>query len=225
MLQFAEPDGAFIESLDDLGVFTGVGEQGGGGLGVHQQGGQLGGGDLEADFGELLGIVLAEVIGEVVLEVSQAELVVLLGAPFLVAAASAPVGDIAFGDGDAELGEGPDDFAVGDVVVEELVDHIALEFGQASDFAVAEALREERAGGGRSGDDVRAKAGGRRRGLGYSRLDSPALDESALLFDTEGAVAEEVLQVSGGRALGDRLGVDNGEGVVVGRLGAGIDRG
>ena len=143
----------FRSGVDDLGVFVWVGEKGTGGLWVHEEGGQLGGGDLETDFGELLGIVLAEVIGEVVLEMREADLVVLLDAPFVVTAAGAPVGDIAFGDGDSAFGECPDDFGVGNVVVEEFVDHIAFEFGQASDFAIAQALREERAEGGRGGDD------------------------------------------------------------------------
>ena len=59
-----------------------------------------------------------------------------------------------------------------------------------------------------------------------SRLDGAALDESAFLFDPEGAVADEVLQVCRDRALRDRFGVENGEVVVdvVAGLGADVDR-
>src|ERR1043166_3658382 len=103
LLQLAEAGRALIESIHDPGIVVRVGEERGGGLRIHEQGSELGGGDLKADFGKLLGVVFAEVIGEMILEVSKAELVLLLGAPFLVTAASAPIGDIAFGDGDAAL--------------------------------------------------------------------------------------------------------------------------
>jgi hypothetical protein len=163
-------------------------------LRVHEEGSELGGGDLKADFGKLLGVVFAEVIGEVILEVREAELVLLLGAPFLITAASAPVGDIAFIDGDVALGKSPDDFGIGNVVVEEFVDHVAFEFGQAGDFAVADALTEVSADGGRSGDDAleRIARGVRRISCGW--LDGSALDESAFLFDTVRAVVEKILQ-------------------------------
>lgn len=65
---------------------------------------------MKADFRELLGVVFAQVIGEMILEVRKAKLVLLFGAPFLVTAASAPIGDIAFGDGDVALRKSPDDF-------------------------------------------------------------------------------------------------------------------
>jgi len=177
-------------------------------LWVHEEGSELGGGDLKADFRQLLGVVFAEVIGEMILEVREAELVFLLGTPFLVTAASAPIGDIAFSDGDVALGKSPDDFGIGNVVVEEFVDHIAFEFGQAGDFAVAHALTEGAGGGGRSRDDAGDWSV---RGLMSSRLDGSALDESAFLFDTVRAVVEKIFQSGGGdSALRESFGVDNG---------------
>src|SRR5690349_24533320 len=80
------------------------------------------------------------------LEVSQTELVFLFGAPLAVTAAGAPVGNVAFGDGDCALAQGPDDLAVGDVVMEGLVVEVAFELGQAGDFAVAHALAEQGVG-------------------------------------------------------------------------------
>ena len=68
LLQLSEPDRTLVESLYDPGVFVRVGEERGSGLRVHEQGSELGGGDLEADFRKLRGIVFAEVIGEVILE-------------------------------------------------------------------------------------------------------------------------------------------------------------
>ena len=137
VLQLFEADRTFIESIDDPGEFVRVGEERGGRLRVHEEGSELGGGDLKADLRQLLGVVFAEVIGEMILEMSEAKLVLLFGTPFLVTAASAPVGHVAFGDCDVALGKGPDDFGIGNVVVEEFVDHVAFEFGQAGDFAVA----------------------------------------------------------------------------------------
>jgi len=137
LLQLAEPDRTLVESLYDPGVFVRVGEERGSRLRIHEQGSELGGGDLEADFRKLLGIVFAEVIGEMILEVSEAKLVLVLGAPFLVTAPSTPIGDITFGDGDAALGKRPDDFGIGNVVVEKFVDHVTCEFRQAGDFAAA----------------------------------------------------------------------------------------
>jgi hypothetical protein len=154
LLHLGEPDGTLIEGFDDPGVFVRVGEERGGGLWIHEERRELGRGDLEADFRKLLGIVLAEVIGEMILQVSEAKLVFLLGAPFLVTAAGAPVGDVAFGDGDATLAKRPDNFGMGDVVVQEFVDHVSFEFRQAGDFAVAGALAEARDRGGRSGNDA-----------------------------------------------------------------------
>ena len=72
----------------------------------------------------------------------------LLSAPFLIAAAGLPIGDIAFGNVDAELVESADDFGIREVVEEHAVDQVALEFGQAGDFAIAYAGRRNRDAGG-----------------------------------------------------------------------------
>ena len=54
-----------------------------------------------------------------------------------MAAASHPVGDVAFGDCELEFIECFDNFGVGDVVAEHAVDHVADGVGEAGDFAVA----------------------------------------------------------------------------------------
>src|SRR4051812_22262324 len=115
ILQLLEPDRTFIEALNDPGVFVWVGEQRGGCLGIHEQGSELGGGDLKTDFGKFLRVMFAQIIGEVILEVGKTKLIFLFCAPLLIAAASTPVGNIAFGDGDAALLESPDDFGIGNV--------------------------------------------------------------------------------------------------------------
>lgn len=208
ILEFFEPGGTFVEGIDDPGIFVGVGEERGGGLGVHEEGSELGSGHLEADFRELLGVMFAEVIGEVVLEMSEAALVFLFGAPFLVTAAGAPVGDIAFGDGDAALFQSPDDLGIAGIIVEELVDQVAFGFRQARDFPVAGALAEPGGGRGRKGEYALVRIVSGRQVCG--RLNGPALDEGAFLFDTVGAVAEEVSEGRGGASgLGDSLDVED----------------
>lgn len=206
-LEFFEPYRTFVEGIDYPGVFIGVGEEHGGGFGIHEDGSELGGGNLKADFRELLGIVFTQVVGEVILEVSDAELVFLLGTPFLVTAASAPVGDIAFGDGDAALCQSPDDLGIADIIVKELIDHVALGFGQAGNFSVAHALVEQSSGSGWVGEDARVRIVSGLGSCGCGRLNSATLDEGAFLFDPVGAVVKEVSEGRGG-AGGVRDGFD-----------------
>ena len=52
---------------------------------IEEERGELGRGDLKADFGEFMGFTLAEVAGEMILDVREAKLVLLLGTPFLIA--------------------------------------------------------------------------------------------------------------------------------------------
>ena len=78
-----------------------------------------------------------EELGEVVLESAEFEGVGLGGASFLVAAAGFPVRDVTLGDLKVAFLEGGDDFAVGQVFGEHAVDHVAFEFGEVSDLAVA----------------------------------------------------------------------------------------
>ncbi len=100
----------------------------------------MGGGDLEADLGELARVSFAQVITEVVLEQPDFEGAILFGAPIFVAAAGFPVGDVAFGDPRTVFVQSADDLFVGDVISQHTVDHVALNESQAGDFAVANAL-------------------------------------------------------------------------------------
>ena len=92
---------------------------------------------MEADFGELTGVVFAEVFEEVVLEKAGFECAILFDAPVAIAAAGFPVGDVAFGDFEIEFVERGDDLGMGDVVAEHAVDHVADGAGKAGNFAVA----------------------------------------------------------------------------------------
>jgi len=76
---------------------------------------ELGGGDLETDFGKLAGVVFAEIIHEVILQAGEIELTLLFDAPFRVAATGFPIRDVAFGDVDIEFVQGSDNFGIGDV--------------------------------------------------------------------------------------------------------------
>ena len=97
---------------------------------------EAGGHDLEADFRESGGVRVEEV-GECILLEAGVEDEGLVEAPLVVAAAGGPIGDVAGSDFEAAFGEGLSDFVVGDGVGEHAVDHIAFEFGEAGDFAVA----------------------------------------------------------------------------------------
>jgi hypothetical protein len=123
--------------FDELGVFVGVGDEFAHEVGPEEDGGEGSRGGLETDFGEFGGVMATEKLGEVVLEGAEFEGVLLGGAPFLVAAASFPVGDVTFGDVKAAFLEGGDDFAAGQIVREHAVNHVAFEFGEAGDLAVA----------------------------------------------------------------------------------------
>lgn len=94
------------------------------------------GGDLKADFGQFGGIVAAKEIQELILVEAVLEDMFLGVLPFEVTAGS-PIGDVAVIDGVASLVEGGDDVFVGDRIPEHAVDHVALEFGEAGDAAVA----------------------------------------------------------------------------------------
>ena len=99
--------------------------------------GKTGRSELQADLGNLAGVVLAQVFDEVVLKEPDFERALLFGAPFLVAATGFPVGDVAFGDSDAVFFESPDNLGVRDVIPEHAVDHVAFGIREAGDFAVA----------------------------------------------------------------------------------------
>ena len=138
----------FLEGLNVAGETAGIGNRlsaGGriGGevllvFGFEEELGEVSGGDLKADFGELAGVALAEVLEDVVLGEAVGDGAVLFGGPCFVAAAGFPVRDISFGDLDAVFVEGADDLFVRDMVAQHTVDHVAFEKGKASDFAVAD---------------------------------------------------------------------------------------
>ena len=125
------------EDADGAGELFGFGGKLFASFGFEEESGELGGNELKADFGELAGVVGAEVRKEVFLEETGFEGAILFGAPVAIAAASFPVGDVAFGDSEVEFFKCLDDLGVGDVVAEHAVDHVADGIGEASDFAVA----------------------------------------------------------------------------------------
>ena len=130
----------FVEFKDFIAKAAQHGDQGEGFFGVElgaENGlGEARGHDLEADFRDLGGVV-AEEVGESILVQASLDEEGLVGAPLAIAAASGPIRDIAGSDSDAAFVEGLDDFVVGYGVGEHAIDHVALEFGQAGDFAIA----------------------------------------------------------------------------------------
>jgi hypothetical protein len=138
-LEFAEFTAEAAEGADDAAIFEGFGGELGAGDGVEEETGEVGGGELEADFRELRGVFDAKELQEVVLLDVMLDGEVLFVEPFAVAAASFPVGDVLFGDVVVEFFESGDDVFVRDTVLEHLVDEVAFEFGEASDDAVAAA--------------------------------------------------------------------------------------
>ena len=125
------------EIRDGAGEFFGVGGELLLGLGIEKEFAELGGGELETDFGEMGGVGGAEVIGEVILAEARGDDAFLFEPPIVVAAAGFPVGDVADCDANTMLCEGVGDIYVGNVVLKHEVDHVAKGFGEASDFAVA----------------------------------------------------------------------------------------
>jgi hypothetical protein len=125
------------ENADGAGEFFGFGIKLLAGFGFEEELGEFGGGELEADFGELAGVVFTKLFEEIVLEEACFECAILSDAPVAVATASFPVGDVAFGDFELEFIESVDDLGVRDVVAEHAVEHVAEGEGEAGDFAVA----------------------------------------------------------------------------------------
>ena len=144
-LEGFELEGDFAEGSEAPIVFVGVGTQELSGFGREKVLGEMDRCGLEADFGEFTGILLAKGLGEVVHAQAGLEGVFLDETPIVVAAACFPVGDIATGDGVAEFLEGADNLCRRHVIEEHAVDHVAMDFGEASDLAVAGAFFEERA--------------------------------------------------------------------------------
>lgn len=98
---------------------------------------ELSGSELKADFGELGGVVGAEVFGEIVLKEASFNGAILSDTPVTIAATGFPVGNVAFGDFDVVFVEGTDDFGMRDIVLEHSIDHVADGIGKSGDFASA----------------------------------------------------------------------------------------
>lgn len=133
--------GEAAEDTDGASEFLGFGIELVTSFGFEEELGEFGGNELEADFSELAGVVGAEVSEKIILEKSGFEGAILSDAPIAIAAASFPVGDVAFGDIELEFVESINDLGVRDIVAEHAVDHIADGVGEAGDFAVASAGR------------------------------------------------------------------------------------
>ncbi len=98
---------------------------------------EMRGGELQADFGKLAGVVLAQIFQEIFLEEPGFDGAVLFEAPFFVAATRFPVGNVAARDVNADFAEGVHNFVVRKIVAKHPVDYVALEMSKAGDFAVA----------------------------------------------------------------------------------------
>jgi hypothetical protein len=136
--------GKVAKDADGAREFFGFGGELCAGFGFEEELGEFGGNKLEADFGELGGVVGAEVREEVVVEETGFEGAVLCDAPVTIATAGFPVGEVAFGDFELEFVEGLGDSGMGDVVAEHAVDHVARGERQVGDFAVAGARGRRR---------------------------------------------------------------------------------
>jgi len=136
-LQRVDLAGEAAEDGDGPGEFFGSRGELLTGFGFGEKFGEMGSGRLEADFGNLAGIVLAKVLEEIFLEEPGFDGAVLFEAPVFVAAACFPIGDVAAGDVDAKFLESANDFFVGHIVLQHAVDHVAFGLRQAGDFAVA----------------------------------------------------------------------------------------
>lgn len=139
LLEGFELDGDAVKHIKATSVILRIGGEEFSSLRGEKELGELSGGGLKADFGEFAGVVAAEKIDEVVLTQVEVKGVFLGEAPFAIATAGFPVGDVATGDMDAYFVERLDDPLGRQVVEEHPVDHVALGFWEASDFAVARA--------------------------------------------------------------------------------------
>jgi hypothetical protein len=151
------------EEVDEPGVVVEVsfGVLGGGQF-LEEELREASGGGLESDFGYFRGIIAPEEVEKVVLVEAVLEDSLLFEPPFEVASGS-PVGDVSFVDGEAGIVEGGHDVFVRDVVPEHAVDHVAFEFGEGSNAAMAAELSRVSRRGQGFGVDHRDGFGGRDR--------------------------------------------------------------
>jgi hypothetical protein len=100
-LECVDVAGEAADRGDRTGEFVGLSGELLLGFRFEEELGEVRGGSLKADLGELIGVNLAEMFEQVVLENAAFDGAVLFGAPFSVAAAGFPVGDVTFGDANA----------------------------------------------------------------------------------------------------------------------------
>ena len=105
------------------------------GFGLKQVPGHLTGGKLKPDLRDLAGLLVAEVLEQMVLMEADFSGAIFLEAPLGVTTAGLPVGDVALSDRDAEFTKGVDNSAGGAVIAQHATNHVAVLFGQACDFA------------------------------------------------------------------------------------------
>jgi hypothetical protein len=106
-------------------------------LRAEEEFGKTHGGKLKAEFGEFGGVVAAEKREHVVLVEAKGDGLILGHAPFPIAAAGFPVGDVAPGDFNADLLKRANDSVVRDIIAEHAIYHIAVKLWQPRDLAVA----------------------------------------------------------------------------------------
>jgi hypothetical protein len=100
----------------------------------------MSGGDLEAGGGQVDVVVIGEDVEDGFFADAVCGKAFLVQEPVLVAAL-VPVGNVARGDGVAELSQSGDDFLVGDAIFEHVVDEVTVGLGEGGNFAVAAAVR------------------------------------------------------------------------------------
>ena len=160
--------------LDEFGVFFGGGDEFAHEIGPQENGREAGSGRLEADFREFGRIMAAEKAGQVVLKGAEFEGALPGDGPFFVPAAGFPVRDVAFRDGEAAFLKGGDDFAVGEIVRQHAIDHVAFEHWKMSDLAIARlargaGLERLERGGSEPETEQSAFGGGRARASAWRR--------------------------------------------------------
>jgi hypothetical protein len=123
----------------DVVVEAGV-RVGGLGMSGQEELAEMSGGDLEAGGGQINVVVVGEDVEDGLFANAVGGKAFLVQEPVLVATL-VPVGDVARGNGVAELSQGGDDLFVGDTVFEHVVDEVPVGFGEGGDFAVTTTSR------------------------------------------------------------------------------------
>ena len=140
-LDFHELVGNAAKGVGDADAVVEAGVRVGGfGVGRQEELAEMSGSDLKAGGGQVNVVVVGQDVEDGFFANAVGSEAFLVQEPILVAAL-VPVGDVASGDGVAELSQGGDDFLVSDTVFEHVVDEVALGFGERGDFAVTATIR------------------------------------------------------------------------------------